>query len=95
MPVSEGSERLPNPAVRLAADTEDQETSPTRREVTTMRDTGSTGRTNLSRELPCLRCDHAPHTYLPCSDTCDCYPAEMPGEPPLRVPRDPATATAA
>lgn len=38
----------------------------------------------LSHDLPCFRCGHAIHTYLPCSDTCACEPAEMPGEPPLR-----------
>ena len=64
-------------------------------EAATMWNTDITGTTNLSRELPCLRCGHAPHTYLPCSDTCDCEPAEMPGEPTLRLQRDTQTAIAA
>ena len=41
--------------------------------------------TNLSHDLPCFRCGHAAHSYLPCSDTCDCEPVEMPGEPPLNL----------
>lgn len=36
----------------------------------------------LSHDLPCFRCGRAIHTYLPCSDSCACEPAEMPGEPP-------------
>ncbi|MBO0842486.1 MAG: hypothetical protein J2O46_04820 [Nocardioides sp.] len=35
---------------------------------------------HLSRDLPCQRCGHAMHTYLACSDRCDCEPAAMPGE---------------
>lgn len=34
---------------------------------------------HLSHDLPCLRCGHAAHTFLACSDTCDCVPALMPG----------------
>ena len=30
--------------------------------------------THLSHDAPCVRCGHAPHTFLPCSDTCDCTP---------------------
>jgi hypothetical protein len=26
----------------------------------------------LTHEMPCVVCGHAPHTYLPCSDFCDC-----------------------
>jgi hypothetical protein len=48
-----------------------------------MWDTVETTGTSLSHDLPCFRCGHAAHTYLPCSDTCDCEPVEMPGEPPL------------
>lgn len=32
--------------------------------------------THLSHDLPCLQCGHAMHTYLACSDTCDCRPAQ-------------------
>lgn len=60
-----------------------------------MWDTVTTGRTNLSRDLPCLRCGHGPHTYLPCSDTCDCRPAEMPGQASLGLPPATRNATAA
>ena len=34
---------------------------------------------HLSHEMPCTECGHAPHTFLPCSDTCDCTPRPMPG----------------
>jgi hypothetical protein len=34
---------------------------------------------HLSHDLPCPRCGHAAHTFLACSDTCDCEPAPMPG----------------
>lgn len=33
----------------------------------------------LSHDLLCSRCGHAMHTFLACSDTCDCIPAAMPG----------------
>jgi len=33
----------------------------------------------LSRDLPCPGCGHAAHTYLACSDTCDCAPTLLPG----------------
>jgi len=29
----------------------------------------------LSHEMPCPGCGHATHTYLPCSDGCDCAPS--------------------
>jgi hypothetical protein len=29
----------------------------------------------LSHDMPCRGCGHATHTYLPCSDACDCVPA--------------------
>lgn len=29
----------------------------------------------LSHEMPCPRCGHATHHYLPCSDRCDCVGA--------------------
>ena len=28
----------------------------------------------LSHEMPCPGCGHPTHTYLPCSDGCDCTP---------------------
>jgi hypothetical protein len=34
---------------------------------------------HLSHDLPCPRCGHAVHTFLACSDTCDCEPAPLPG----------------
>lgn len=40
-------------------------------------------RRHLSHDLPCPACGHAAHTYLACSDTCDCAPTVMPGELPL------------
>lgn len=33
----------------------------------------------LSHDLLCPRCGHAMHTFLACSDTCDCSPGVMPG----------------
>jgi hypothetical protein len=39
----------------------------------------SPGSVHLSHDRPCSRCGHAVHTYLACSDTCDCEPALMPG----------------
>jgi hypothetical protein len=27
---------------------------------------------HLTRDMPCPHCGHATHTYLPCSDTCEC-----------------------
>ncbi len=44
-----------------------------------MWDTTQTTSTHLSHDLPCLRCGHAAHTFLACSDTCDCAPPVMPG----------------
>ena len=32
--------------------------------------------THLSHDRPCLLCGHAMHTYLACSDTCDCRPVQ-------------------
>jgi hypothetical protein len=34
---------------------------------------------HLSHEMPCTACGHATHTFLPCSDTCDCTPPSIPG----------------
>ncbi len=39
----------------------------------------SSSREHLSHDLPCSRCGHAVHTFLACSDTCDCEPRLMPG----------------
>ena len=39
-----------------------------------MWDTVQTNEIHLSHDLPCFRCGHAAHTYLACSDTCDCVP---------------------
>jgi hypothetical protein len=48
---------------------------------TAMWDTVQTSQEYLSHDLPCLRCGHAAHTYLACSDTCACVPAPPPGVP--------------
>jgi hypothetical protein len=45
-----------------------------------MWDTVQTNETNLSHDMPCLRCGHALHTFLSCDDNCACQPALMPGE---------------
>jgi hypothetical protein len=34
----------------------------------------------LSHELPCVRCGHAAHTFLPCGNGCDCQATLMPGQ---------------
>lgn len=34
---------------------------------------------HISHDMPCPRCGHGAHTYLPCSDSCDCPPTMMPG----------------
>jgi hypothetical protein len=44
-----------------------------------MWDTVQTSSLHLSHDLPCPRCGHAAHTYLACSDTCDCARTVMPG----------------
>ena len=35
---------------------------------------------HLSHEMPCTACGHAPHSFLPCSDSCECVPPSVPGE---------------
>ena len=40
-----------------------------------MWDTVDTSGSCLSHDLPCADCGHAAHTYLACSDTCDCVPS--------------------
>ncbi len=42
-----------------------------------MWDTAQTNQLHLSHDLPCPRCGHAVHTYLACSDTCECAPTVM------------------
>ncbi|MEV7429319.1 MULTISPECIES: hypothetical protein [unclassified Nocardioides] len=39
-----------------------------------MWDTVQTNARPISHDLPCAQCGHAAHTYLACSDTCDCQP---------------------
>ena len=39
-----------------------------------MWDTIETTSTHLSHDMPCSRCGHATHSYLACSDSCDCVP---------------------
>jgi hypothetical protein len=34
---------------------------------------------HLSHDLPCPRCGHAMHRFLPCSETCRCVPPPVPG----------------
>lgn len=43
-----------------------------------MWDTVQTSTMPLSHDLPCTQCGHAPHTFLACSDTCDCQPVQVP-----------------
>jgi hypothetical protein len=33
----------------------------------------------LSHDPACVECGHPLHTYLPCSDRCDCRPQFAPG----------------
>lgn len=44
-----------------------------------MGNTAQTNETPLSHDLPCVSCGHGVHTFLPCSDTCDCVRTGMPG----------------
>jgi hypothetical protein len=39
-----------------------------------MWDTPDRDRVHLSHDPLCEVCEHAMHTYLPCSDTCPCVP---------------------
>jgi hypothetical protein len=34
---------------------------------------------HMTHERPCTACGHAQHSFLPCSDTCDCTPPSVPG----------------
>jgi hypothetical protein len=44
-----------------------------------MWDTIESETVHLSHDLPCPQCGHGVHTYLPCSETCDCARSAMPG----------------
>lgn len=50
-----------------------------------MWDTAEPVQPQLSHDLPCSRCGHPMHTFLACSETCECEPAIMPGSVPLAV----------
>jgi len=43
-----------------------------------MWDTTQVNQKHLSHDMPCVRCGHAPHTFLACGDDCDCRPADVP-----------------
>lgn len=38
-----------------------------------------TSRDVLSHDPLCVECGHALHTFLPCSDRCQCQPQDAPG----------------
>jgi hypothetical protein len=40
-----------------------------------MWDTVTSSTHQLSHDMPCTQCGHAMHTFLACSDSCDCAPA--------------------
>ena len=40
----------------------------------------NSGQTHLSHGRPCAACGHGMHTYVSCSDSCDCVPPTTPGE---------------
>jgi hypothetical protein len=48
------------------------------KEGTDMWDTVQTNREHLSHDMPCARCGHAAHTYLPCDADCGCETAMAP-----------------
>ena len=48
-----------------------------------MWDTVQTTEIHLTHDLPCPECGHAVHTFLLCSDTCDCVRTVLPGSAPL------------
>jgi len=41
-----------------------------------MWDTALTSSHQLSHDMPCSQCGHARHTFLACSDACDCVPVD-------------------
>jgi hypothetical protein len=44
-----------------------------------MWDTVQTETTHLSHDIPCPRCGHESHIYLPCDGDCHCAPTLLPG----------------
>ncbi len=42
---------------------------------TSMWDTAQANNHLLSHDMPCGHCGHAMHTFLACSDSCDCTPS--------------------
>ncbi|WP_181407517.1 hypothetical protein [Nocardioides sambongensis] len=38
---------------------------------------------HLSHDIPCPRCGHESHTYLPCEGSCGCAPTLLPGSAAL------------
>lgn len=38
-----------------------------------------TDTTHLSHDIPCPRCGHESHIYLPCDGDCRCEPTLLPG----------------
>jgi hypothetical protein len=42
-----------------------------------MWDTAQTSSHQLSHDMPCAQCGHAMHTFLACSDACDCVPTRI------------------
>jgi hypothetical protein len=44
-----------------------------------MGDTNQTGTIHRARDRPRPVCGHAGHSFLPCSDTCDCARSVVPG----------------
>ena len=56
-----------------------KERHPKGKEVSIMWDTVQTNPMHLSHDRPCPGGGHAAHTFLACSDTCDCARTVMPG----------------
>jgi hypothetical protein len=48
-----------------------------------MWDTVETNSQHLSHDMPCPHCGHAPHTFLACSDSCDCEPTSRSAASPV------------
>jgi hypothetical protein len=44
-----------------------------------MWDTVQISEQHLSHDMPCQRCGHASHSFLPCDRSCGCQAALMPG----------------
>ncbi|WP_346384110.1 hypothetical protein [Nocardioides sp.] len=49
------------------------------RKENAMWDTAQTSNHQLSHDMPCPSCGHAMHTFLACSDTCECERAAVRG----------------